>query len=597
MTMSGKQFLRFGTTKPAGAVALAIVCALASVIPAAAQPPSTATVVWGQLGSFTTDIQNKGGIRANSLNVPQGVALDSSGNLYVADTNNSRVLFYPAGSSTATRVYGQDGSFTSNTPNNGGISANSLAYPTAVAVDSSANLYVADTWNNRVLFFPAGSSTATRVYGQGGSFTSNAQNNGGVSANSLYGPTGVALDTSGDLYVADDRNSRVLYYPVGSTTATQVYGQDGSFTSNNCNINGNFINVNANSLCAPLGVALDSSGNLYVADTNNYRVLFYPALSTTATQVYGQGGSFTSNYCNIDGITADSLCRPFGVALDSSGNLYVGDESRVLFYPPGSTTATQVYGQGGSFTTYNYYYGAVNDNSLGTAWGVAVDSSSVLYVADGFNRVLNYGADTTVLLTPPSPLAFGTIVAGATSSTKAITIKNTGGATLIISKIAVGGEFAVASTTCGSTLSTGKSCTARIIFTPPAPGAFTGIVSIIGNVSGTTTETVTGTGMAQATLTPAPATYAAQKVGTTSAAKTFTLDNKQSVPLTSIAVSATGDFTVSSTTCSTSLAPKSRCQIEVVFTPTATGTRTGTLQISDSAMGSPQTSSLTGTGK
>jgi hypothetical protein len=96
--------------------------------PAAAQS-TTADVVYGQFGSFTTGAQNNGGISANSLSTPTGSALDSSGNLYVADETNNRVLFYPSGSTTATRVYGQLGSFTTNTANNGGISANSLYDP------------------------------------------------------------------------------------------------------------------------------------------------------------------------------------------------------------------------------------------------------------------------------------------------------------------------------------------------------------------------------------------------------------------------------------------------------------------------------------
>jgi hypothetical protein len=299
--------------------------------PASAQS-TTADVVYGQLGSFTTDTPNNGGVSANSLYYPFGVALDSSGNLYVADPINSRVLFYPSGSTTATRVYGQGGSFTTRTYNNGGISANSLADPFGVALDSSGNLYVPDFYNNRVLFYPSGSTTATRVYGQGGSFTTNTPNNGGVSANSLYYPSGVALDSSGNLYVADYYNSRVLFYPSGSTTATRVYGQGGSFTTNTQNNGG----VSANSLYYPSGVALDSSGNLYVADLANNRVLFYLAGSTTATRVYGQLGSFTTNIYNNGGISANSLFDPFGVALDSSGNLYVGDygNNRVLMYPP-----------------------------------------------------------------------------------------------------------------------------------------------------------------------------------------------------------------------------------------------------------------------
>ncbi len=225
------------------------------------------------------------------MNYAGAVALDANSNLYVADTRNHRVLFYPAGSTTATRVYGQGGSFISNLANNGGVSADSLDSPEGVAVDGSGNLYVADTENMRVLFYPNGSTTATRVYGQGGSFTNNANNNGGVSANSLLVPEAVAVDGGGNLYVADTSNNRVLFYPAGSTTATQVYGQGGDFTQT-------AEGTSATSLSGPSGVAVDSSGDLYVSDTLNNRVLFYPYNNTTATQVYGQGGSFTSNNGN-----------------------------------------------------------------------------------------------------------------------------------------------------------------------------------------------------------------------------------------------------------------------------------------------------------
>jgi len=378
------------------------VLALANGTPAAAQ--TTADVVYGQGGSFTTNTANNGGISANSLYVPYGVALDSIGNLYVADLLDNRVLFYPSGSTTATRVYGQGGSFTTNTANNGGVSANSLSEPIGVALDSSGNLYVVDLANSRVLFYPSGSTTATRVYGQGGSFTTNTPNNGGISANSLYYPSGVALDSSGNLYVSDIDNNRVLFYRSGGTTATRVYGQGGSFTTNTANNGG----VSANSLSEPRGVALDSIGNLYVADYLNSRVLFYPSGSPTATRVYGQGGSFTSNTANNGGISANSLYDPFGVALDSSGNLYVADEpnSRVLFYPSGSTTATRVYGQGGSFTTNTANNGGLSANSLYYPSGGALDSSGNLYVADeGNSRVLLYPPTTTTGIYGPVNLS------------------------------------------------------------------------------------------------------------------------------------------------------------------------------------------------
>ena len=255
--------------------------------------------------------------------------MDSSGDLYVADQNNNRVLFYPVGQTTPTRVYGQPG-FNTGAQNFGGISASSLFDPWGMAVDASGGLYVADYVNSRVLYYPAGSTTATRVYGQNGSFTSNSANNGGVSADSLSQPTGVALDASGDLYVADIFNNRVLFYPNNSTTATRVYGQNGSFTSNSANNGG----VSANSLNNPMALTLDSSGDLYVIDRSNNRLLFYPFGSTTATKVYGQAGSFTSATANSGGISANSLSQPFSVALDPSGNVYVTDfaNNRVLEY-------------------------------------------------------------------------------------------------------------------------------------------------------------------------------------------------------------------------------------------------------------------------
>src|SRR5205823_382674 len=125
-------------------------------------------------------------ISADSLNGPAGVALASNGGLFISDTNNNRVLHYPSGSTTADVVYGQAGSFSSNDPNKGGIiSATSLNLPFYLAVDSSGGLYVADKGNNRILHYPSGTTTANVVYGQGGSFSSNDSNQGGRGANSL----------------------------------------------------------------------------------------------------------------------------------------------------------------------------------------------------------------------------------------------------------------------------------------------------------------------------------------------------------------------------------------------------------------------------
>ncbi len=350
---------------------------------------TAATRVYGQGSSFTSATANNGGVSATSLNYPQEVATDSSGDLYISDESNNRVLYYPSGSTTATRVYGQSGSFTSTTANNGGVSATSLNGPWGMVLDSSGNLYIADTGNNRVLYYPAGSTTATRVYGQAGSFTSTTANNGGVSATSLAGSEEIALDSYGNLYASDYHNNRVLYYPAGSTTATRVYGQAGSFTSATANNGG----VSATSINGPDGVTLDKSGGLYVGDYGNNRVLYYPSGSTTATRVYGQADSFTSTTANNGGISATSLNGPQAVSLDCNNNLYVVDDgnNRVLYYPIDSTTATHVYGQAGSFSSNTANNGGVSASSFNDAEGLTMDSNGNLYVADSSNnRVLMF---------------------------------------------------------------------------------------------------------------------------------------------------------------------------------------------------------------
>ena len=496
---------------------------------AAAPPDTTADLVYGQGGSMTTSEPIKGGLSAASLFFPIGVAVDGSGGLYVADMMNNRVLYIPAGGTTATRVYGQGGSFTSSTANNGGVNANSLNFNNntmsaggGVVLDGSGNLYVADTYNNRVLYFTVGSTTATRVYGQGGDFTTNTSHGGfdptnlynplqcytdpTLSANSLNHPYGLALDGSGNLYVADTWNSRVLYYPAGTTTATRLYGQGGSYTS--CLPNDIASTPNADSLALPMGLALDGSGDLYVADTQNNRVLHYPAGSTTAEAVYGQGGSFTSTTANNGGVSANSLNTPSGLAADSSGNLYVSDtaSNRVLYYPAGSTTATAVYGQGGSLTSNTNNNGGISANSLADPFGLALDSFGSLFVADTVNnRVLKYYATSVNPGTPsmemtgngnpitngslsPSPTNgtdFGNTVYPLGTVSHTFTILNSGTANLNLTDYALvtvsgsnAGDFSVTvlpSTPIGSGFSW---TTFTVQFAPSALGTRSAVVNI-----------------------------------------------------------------------------------------------------------------------
>ena len=209
--------------------------------------------------------------------------------------------------------------------------------------------------------------------------------------------------------------------------------------------------------------------------------------------------------------------------------------------------------------------------------------------------VLNGGGPAVKL--SPTSLSFGNQVINTTSLAQTVTLANTGTGVLNISSITTSGHFAIFSKTCGSTLAVGAKCTVKVTFTPTVLGKLTGTLTFTDNAPNSPqTAGLTGTGAVPATLTPATAVYASQVVGTTSAAKTFTLTNNQSVSLNSIAMSTTGDFAISATTCTTSLAAKGKCTISVTFKPTVTGTRTGKLSVSDSASNSPQTAGLTGTG-
>jgi FG-GAP-like repeat/Abnormal spindle-like microcephaly-assoc'd, ASPM-SPD-2-Hydin len=210
--------------------------------------------------------------------------------------------------------------------------------------------------------------------------------------------------------------------------------------------------------------------------------------------------------------------------------------------------------------------------------------------------VLN-GGGPAVKLSPIS-LGFGNQVINTTSVAKTVTLANTGNAVLNITSITPSGDFAILSKTCGSTLAARAKCRVKVTFTPTVLGKLTGKLTSTDNaLNSPQTVGLSGTGVLPATLTPAKTTFTAQTVGTTSPPKTFTLTNNQTVALSSIVISATGDFAVSATTCTTSLGPKSKCTISVTFTPAAKGTRTGMLTVSDSANNSPQKSGLTGTGK
>lgn len=238
---------------------------------------------------------------------------------------------------------------------------------------------------------------------------------------------------------------------------------------------------------------------------------------------------------------------------------------------------------------------------------VAVDGSTIVGGAPDHKVGTNTFAGSvyvfgppvfTVTLTPAS-LSFGDQAVNTTSTAKSVTLKNTGDATLDISNIAIalGTNFAISNNTCGGTLAVNKTCKVSVTFTPTALGALADSLTFTDNATGSPQSVpLSGTGEAQATLTPASFTFNTTKVGRTSGAHAFKLKNNLPTTLTGISYSITGPFAVSSSTCSTTLASKEFCEIDVTFSPTQTGPASGTLTVNDSANNSPQSANLSGTG-
>ncbi len=369
-----------------------------------------ADLVIGQ-SSFTT---STAATTTTGLNVAGSASFDSSGNLWATDLNNNRILRYSppfSNGQAANLVIGQT-DFITGTCNTGGISASTLCFPVNVIFDSSGNLWVGDQHNNRVLRFPKGTGftngqAADLVIGQS-SFTTNGA---AATATGLHFTGNIAFDSSGNLWVADFFNSRVLRYspPFSSGQAADLVIGQTDLTTGTCNPGG----ISASTLCFAPSEAFDSSGNLWIVDHLNNRILRYsPPFSTgqAANLVIGQS-SFTTNTgaggpC---GGTASpsTLCNPAGIAFDPFGNLLILDQknNRVLRYSKGTGfTSGQapdlVIGQS-SFTTST---AATTATGLNFPGNIIFDSSGNLWVGDGNNnRFLEYAGPSSCV-PPPSGL-------------------------------------------------------------------------------------------------------------------------------------------------------------------------------------------------
>jgi len=209
-------------------------------------------------------------------------------------------------------------------------------------------------------------------------------------------------------------------------------------------------------------------------------------------------------------------------------------------------------------------------------------------------------AGTAALTLAGSGLAFNPQTVGVPSAAQSMTIANTGNVPVTLFSTVASGDYSV--TGCVQTLNPGAICGARVTFTPTAAGTRTGVVTITDSTAlSPHTFTLTGTGVAAAqtlTITPSSLVFADLAVGQTSRTLAITVTNTGDFPVTFDRIVESGDFHITSTSCSvlSFRTPPATCTVNVEFTPTATGARTGSIVLTDTATGSPQTVSLSGNG-
>jgi len=318
---------------------------------------------------------------------PFGVAVDAAGNLYIADTYNYRIRMVSAGGVIATvagnGAYGYAGD---------GLAATSAAfrYPFSVAVDASGNVYVADLGNYRIRKFTPGGAIGT-VAGNGASGFSG--DGGPAIGAQVANPEGVAVDASGNLFIADQGNARIRKVtPAGliSTLAGGGLGDAGP---------GAFGFLNQ-----PSGVARDNAGNTYIADANNHRVRKAAANGAIST-VAGTGVAGFSGDGNA--ASGAQLNGPRGLVLDASGNLYIADAGnyRVRKVDP-SGNVTTVAGNG-VCCGHTGDGGAATSAQIGAPYGLAMDSSGSLYISDIGNNVVRKVAASGTITTVAGSGAYG----------------------------------------------------------------------------------------------------------------------------------------------------------------------------------------------
>ena len=359
-----------------GAVTASALLALL-VAPAAA---ASNNIIVTYAGNGPSGYSGDGGSSlAAKLSLPTGVVLDNAANIFFDDTNNNRIRKVNA-SQVITTVAGTG---TSGFSGDGGPAVSAqLSYPAGIAVTSAGALYIADTGNNRVRKVSGGIITTVAGNGQSGY----GGDGGQATSAKLYMPTGLALDSSGNLYIADTNNNvvrKVATTGVISTFAGKFWSGDNdrNDSHNKCKLAGNTGAATNASLCAPTGLTVSGS-TLLIAGTANNQIRKVSGGTITA-----YAGTGTAGFSGDGGqATAAKIKWPIGIAYDPLGNVYEVDAGNARLRQVTASGVISTFGGTGTLG-YSGDGGPAELAKIAAVGGVTTDASNVFFGDTANNRV------------------------------------------------------------------------------------------------------------------------------------------------------------------------------------------------------------------
>jgi uncharacterized protein (TIGR03437 family) len=327
-------------------------------------------------------------IRAQ-LNVPQGIALDAAGNIYIADSQNNRVrivgkdgVIRTFAGTGATSFGGGPRSFQDEGPAIQGL----LNIPSGVAVDKSGNVFIADTGDNIIRKVTTDGNIHTFA---GDSYPGFFDKEAGTATDSEFNkPSDVAFDSAGSLYVADSNNNVVRKITAeGKTISTFAGTSAAGFT-------GDDDDATKASMVAPVAIAFDGSGNLFILQNGDGRI----RKVDTKGKITTVAGNGIAGFADTSDPTKAQFNSPTGLAVDSAGAIYVADALNLRIRKIAGNTVSSIAGNG--VLSYSGDNGAATAAQLSGPRGVAVDPAGNLYIADTVNnavrKVTKAGTITTL---------------------------------------------------------------------------------------------------------------------------------------------------------------------------------------------------------